>query len=286
MPENETHNTNIVNVGRSGTAGRVFGGATGVIIGVVVGLVVGSLIGFFIANGLNRQEQDKMRAELASARAGGAAQGAGAAKGRQGSANGDDSPQTITEEQITNAITKADQSPQDAELQKKVGQGLLLYASQTGSASFLSDGARILKRAHDLDPKDFKTTVLAGDAQFLVERQGNGDAKLIAEARKLYEAALVAKPDDAVVRTKFGLTYFYDNPPNPQRAISEYRRALQADPRQEMALQSIVAALINTGDLGEAARQLDELEKVNPSNEQLSGLRSQLEQMKNAAKEK
>lgn len=252
-----------------------------------IGVVLGFLAGFFLANGINRAEQEKLRAELASARPGAtAAPGTGSSKGQPSAAPGGDLSQTVTEEQILNAVKKADQSPQDAEMQKKVGQGLMMYASETGNASYLSEGARILKRAHDLDPKDYKTTVLAGDAQFLVERQGGGDAKLIAEARKLYEAALVLKPDDAIVRTKLGLTYFYDNPPNPQRAIGEYRHALQSDPRQEMSLQSLVAALIETGALDEAARRLDELEKMNPSNTELPGLRTQLEQKRNAAKEK
>ena len=251
-----------------------------------LGVVLGFLAGFFLANSINRAEQDKLRAEAATTRAGGAAQGTGSTKGQKGSAPGGELSQTLSEEQIQNAVKKADQSPQEPELQKKVGQGLMLYASETGNASYLLDGARILKRAHELDPKDYKTTVLAGDAQFLVERQGNGDPKLIAEARKLYEEALASKPDDAVVRTKLGLTYFYDQPPNPQRAISEYRRALQTDQRQEMSLQSLVAALIETGALDEAARRLDELAKVNPSNAELSGLRAQLEQKRNAAKEK
>jgi tetratricopeptide (TPR) repeat protein len=257
-----------------------------VIVVGALGVVLGFLAGFFLANGINRAEQDKLRTEIASARANGAAPGSGSGRGQQASASGGELSQSLTEGQIQNAVTKADQSPQDAELQKKVGQGLMMYASETGNASYLSDGARILRRAHDLDPKDFKTAVLAGDAQFLVERQGGGDAKLIAEARKLYEAALAAKPDDAVVRTKLGLTYFYDRPPNPQRAISEYRRALQADPRQEMSLQSLAAALIETGALDEAARRLDELEKMNASNTELPGLRAQLEQKRNAAKEK
>lgn len=252
-----------------------------------LGVVLGFLAGFFLANGINREEQAKLSAELAAVRAGGgAAQGSGAGKGQKASAPGGELSQAVTEEQIQNAVTKADQSPQDSELQKKVGQGLLMYASETGNASYLTDGARILKRAHDLDPKDFKTAALAGDAHFLVERQGGGDVKLIAEARKLYEAALAAKPDDAIVRTKLGLTYFYDQPPNPQRAISEYRRALQADPRQEMSLQSLAAALVETGGLEEAARRLDELEKLNPSNGELPGLRAQLVQKLNAAKEK
>jgi tetratricopeptide (TPR) repeat protein len=257
-----------------------------VIVVGALGVVLGFLAGFFLANGINRGEQEKLRTEVASARAGAPAQGSASGKGQQASAPGGELSQTITEEQILNAVKKADQSPQDTELQKKVGQGLMLYASETGNASYLSDGARILKRAHELDPKDFKTAVLAGDAQFLVERQGGGDTKLIVEARKLYEAALAAKPEDAIVRTKLGLTYFYDSPPNPQRAISEYRRALQADPRQEMTLQSLAAALIETGGFEEAARRLDELQKLNPSNTELSGLRSQLEQKRNAAKEK
>jgi predicted Zn-dependent protease len=88
------------------------------------------------------------------------------------------------------------------------------------------------------------------------------------------------------VRTNLGRTYFFDKPSNPQRAIGEYRRALQADPKQELLLQSLAAALIETGDLEEAARRLDELEKVNPSNTELPGLRTQLEQKRNAAKEK
>jgi tetratricopeptide (TPR) repeat protein len=253
----------------------------------VLGVVLGFIAGFLFTNSINRGEQERLRAELAAARAGGGAtQGVGSGKAQQASATGGELSQSLTEEQILNAVKKADQSPQDAELQKKVGQGLMLYASETSNASYLSDGARILKRAHDLDPRDYQTTVMAGDAQFLVERQGGGDAKLIAEARKLYEAALVAKPEDAVVRTKLGLTYYYDSPPNPQRAIAEYRRALQADPRQEMSLQSLAAALVETGDFEEAARRLDELAKVNPSNAELPGLRAQLEQKRNAAKEK
>jgi tetratricopeptide (TPR) repeat protein len=252
-----------------------------VLIAGAVGILVGFLVGFYLANALNREEQGSLRAQQSPA------QGSGSGKGQQTSAQGGgDLSQSITEEQIQNAVLKADQSPQDAEMQKKVGQGLLMYASQTGNASYLSHGARILKRAHDLDPKDYKTTVLAGDAHFLVERQGNGDPKLIAEARKLYEAALAAQPDDVVVRTKLGLTYFYDRPPDARRAIREYQRALQLDPRQEMALQSLAAALIETGGLDEAAKRLDELEKVNPSNAELPGLRAQLEQKRNAAKEK
>jgi tetratricopeptide (TPR) repeat protein len=261
---------------------------------LAAGLLVGFVVGFALANGINRQEDERLRGELARAKAGGAQQkdsGPSQAPRSQGAAGsqtatgGDDSFPTLTGEQLKNAVAKADASPSDAELQKKVGQALYVYAWQKGDASILPDVARILKRAHDLDPKDYKTTVMAGDALFLVAREG-GDAARLADARKLYEAALDAKPDDAIVRTSLGLTYFYGKPPDARRAISEYRRVLKTDPRQEMALQSIAAALIETGDFAEAESRLGELEKVDPSNSELANLRAQLEQKKNAAADK
>jgi len=271
MPENPSLNTRTV----------VIGAAC---------LVIGFLAGFFLANGINRGEQEKLSAEVASLRAGGAAKEGGKTATQQGggqqtAAPGEDSFPQLTNEQLANAVAKADAAPKDSELQRKVGQALYVYAWQSGNASILPDVARILRRAHDLDPKDFKTTVMAGDAQFLIARS-KSDPQLLVEARKLYETALASQPDDAVVRTSLGLTYFYASPPDTQRAIREYRRALQTDPRQEMSVQSLAAALIETGGFEEAGRRLDELEKLNPSNAELPKLRAQLEQKRNAAKEK
>jgi len=259
---------------------------TKIVIVFVVGAALGFAVGFALANGVNRQEQDKLRAELARAQVGANANGIPATGSKQPTqaASDDASIPTLTDEQLKNAIAKADASPSDAELQKQVGQNLYAYAWMKNKPSILPDVARVLRRAHQLDPKDFKTALMGGDALFLAARDG-GDAKQIADARKLYEDALAIKPDDAESRTKLGMTYFYDNPSDPKRAISEYRRVLQTDPRQEMALQSLAAALIETGSLDEAAKRLDELEKVNPSNQELSNLRAQLEQKKNEAKE-
>ena len=258
-----------------------------VLVAGALGVVLGFLAGFLLANGINREEQEKLRGELAAARAGGAAQGGvSSGKAQQASApGGDGSFPTLTDEQLGNAVKQADADPSNAELQNKVGQALYFYAWEKGNAQILPEVARILKRAHALDPKNYRTTVIAGDAHFLIASR-DGDAAALGEARKYYEAALASRPDDAQVRTNLGRTFFFDKPPNPQRAIGEYRRALQADPRQELALQSLAAALIETGGLEEAARRLDELEKVAPSNTELPGLRAQLEQKRNAAEEK
>ena len=262
---------------------------TKIVLIFLAGTLLGFVVGFALANGINRQEQDKLRAQVAQTRAGGDAKQAGANEksqgGPQSAPGGDDSIPTLTDEQLRNGVSRADASPGDLDLQRKTGQGLFYYVMKTGNTSVLPDVARILKRVHEADPKDYQSTVLAGNAHFLVAR-GGGDARMLGEARKLYEAALADKPDDVIVRTSLGLTYFYDKPPDTPRAIREFRRALQVDPRQEMPLQSLAAALIETGDFDEAGKRLDELERVNPHNPELANLRAQLEQKRNAAKEK
>ena len=81
------------------------------------------------------------------------------------------------------------------------------------------------------------------------------------------------------------MTYFYDKPPDAQRAIREYRRALQAGPHNEIPLQSLADALIETGNLDEAEKPLSELEQANAHNQELARLRAHLEQKRNAGKE-
>jgi tetratricopeptide (TPR) repeat protein len=250
-------------------------------------LVVGFVAGFFLADNVYKEEHRKLNAEVALLREGGgkAAAQSGGQQPQQNPAAGDGSFPTLTDEQLGNAVKQADASPSDVEVQNKVGQALYFYAWEKGNAQILPDVARILKRAHSLDPKNYRTVVLAGDAHFLIASSGD-DTKPLAEARRFYEIALAMQPEDAQVRTNLGRTYFFDKPPDPQRAIREYRRALQSDPKQETSVQSLAAALIETGGFDEAARRLEELEKLNPANAGLANLRAQLEQKRNAAKEK
>src|SRR3712207_7324736 len=56
-----------------------------------------------------------------------------------------------------------------------------LFRSEKGNAQILPEVARILKRAHALDPKNYRTTVIAGDAHFLIATQ-SGDARVLGEA--------------------------------------------------------------------------------------------------------
>ena len=101
----------------------------------------------------------------------------------------------------------------------------------------------------------------------------------IAEMKRLDGAVILEEPDP-----HSGMTYFYDKPPDAQRAIREYRRALQVDPHNAIPLQNIADALIETGNLDEAEKRLNELQQVNANNQELARLRARLEQKRNAGK--
>jgi len=253
------------------------------IIYLAAGLIGGFLIGFIFANSANLGEQESMRAELARLRAG-VAKGERAGAGSNAGLRGDASDAVLSDEELRGAIANGDANPNDIEKQRKIGRGIYLYAMNTGKTALLPDAVRLLRRAHRADPKDYETKVLLAEALFDLGQ--GGDTALIAEARKYFAEALAMKPDDVNVRTELGLTYYFDQPPNPRRAIQEYRRALALDPRHEMTLQSIAAALIVSGETIEAQRRLDELQSVNSSNAALPNLRTQLAQARDTARER
>jgi tetratricopeptide (TPR) repeat protein len=252
----------------------------------LVGLIAGCVIGFFFANSVNRKELEELRAEAARARSNSGRQPqqqqqGGSANGNATNAAGASMP---TEAEMRDLIAKADASSTDTDYQRKVGQGVYMYALSTSNAALMPEAVRLLKRAHEADPKNYETIVLVGNSLFAWGQAA--DASKFGEARVYYNKALASKPDDTNVHTLLGMTYFFGQPSDPERAIKEYRKSLATEPRHEMALQSLASALIATGALAEAQKRIEELQTVNSANAALSNLRAQLAQAKNAAKEK
>ena len=251
----------------------------------LAGLVAGCAIGFFFATSVDRKELENLRAEVARARsaAGAQTQPQGESRGANGNAT-DAAASMPTDDEMRELIVKADASQNDAEYQRKVGQGIYMYALSTGKPTLMPEAVRLLKRAHEADPKNYETTVLVGNSLFALAQAA--DASKYTEARVYYNKALGTKPEDTNVQTLLGMTYFFGQPSDPKRAIKEYRQSLAAAPRHEMALQSLATALIATGAIEEAQQRIGELQTVNAANPALSNLRGQLAQAKNAAKEK
>lgn len=251
-------------------------------------LVAGCVIGFFFATSVDRKELENLRAEVARARRGSGAppppqQTQGESRGAKSSAD-DAAASMPTENEMRELIAKADASKNDAGYQRKVGQGIYMYALGTGKPTLLPEAVRLLRRAHESDPENYETIVLVGNSIFALAQAA--DASKYAEARVYYNKALATKPQDTNVQTLLGMTYFFGQPSDPKRAIKEYRQSLAAAPRHEMALQSLASALIATGAIDEAQKRIEELQTVNAANSALSNLRGQLAQAKNAAKER
>lgn len=243
----------------------------------VAGLVAGFLIGFVFTNATNRRELDEMRGEIARLRS------TTNESGNRPPSTGNPPPR-LTDEEIRNAIARADREPRNVTLQRTLGRGLYLYAREIENAQLLPEAVRLLRRAYELDPRDYETTVMLGNALF--DTGQTSDASAFAEARVYYLRALEARPDDVNVRTDLGSTYFYDRPSDPRRAIEQYRQSLGINPRHEQTLQNLVAALINTRAFTEAEETIARLEDVNSSNTALSDLRAQLQRERTAARER
>lgn len=252
----------------------------------LAGLIAGCAIGFFFANSVNRKEIEGLRGEVARARSNsGGPQSPQPQPGEGRSTNGNASGASMpTEDEMRELIAKADAGSNDADYQRKVGQGVYMYALSTGNPALMPEAVRLLKRAHEADPKNYETTVLVGNSLFALAQAA--DPSKFGEARVYYNKALAAKPDDTNVHTLLGMTYFFGQPSDPERAIKAYRKSLASEPRHEMALQGLASALIATGALAEAEKHIGELQAVNDANAALSNLRAQLAQAKNAAKEK
>jgi tetratricopeptide (TPR) repeat protein len=245
-----------------------------------IGLLAGFIIGFIFANQVNRGQTENARSTAARTQPSEtAAQG-----GDTGTQNSNGSvPGQPSADEVREAIARADARAEDVDLQHKFGMALYRYATQAQNAEFLPDVARMLKRAHDADPKNRDLTVALGNVLFDIGQ--SSDPARFAEARQYYQKALEMKADDVSVRTDLGLTYFFGQPSDPARAIAEYRKSLALDPRHEPTLQNLATALISTGKTQEAQQIIEQLSSLNPANPALSNLRAQMAQSRNRSPE-
>ena len=248
---------------------------------LAAGLILGFAAGFVFADRADRQERERLSAEVARLKGGDRAAGRQpAAQARQ--QQGPDELPDLSEADVRNIVAKADASPADLGLQRLSGNALYYYAFKKNDPSVLPEAARILRRAHEADPADYELLLRLADSLYVVAR--NLDPSRMGEARAALEEALRSKPRDADVIMNIGLTYHFDRPPDTRRAVREYRRALGIDPRHEGALENLALALVAEGDLAGAERAAAELERAAPSSPKLADIRAQLAQKRNAAR--
>jgi tetratricopeptide (TPR) repeat protein len=222
---------------------------------IIIGLLGGFMAGFFFANSVNQGAAVPVAAVQP-----GMPQGAGMPAGHPAvpGAGGGAIPE------VQAAIDKAKQNPNDFESQMKAAE--LYYQIQRfeGAIDFL-------KRANELQPDNYDVLVNLGNSYF--------DAGKYEEAEKTYSKALDKKPDDLNVRTDMGLTFLFRDPPNYDRAITEFKRVLDADPVQVQALQNLTVAYTKKSDKANATATLARLEQADATNEAIPKLRTELEKI-------
>ncbi|MDQ1524686.1 MAG: hypothetical protein QOE47_2610 [Pyrinomonadaceae bacterium] len=183
-------------------------------------------------------------------------------KSAAAAANSNPNGVAATDKEAQDAMASADSKPKDFDLQMNA-------AATFYKLKAFDKAALYLQRAVDLKPKDFDALSAMGNTKY--------DAGDFAAAATFYERALAVQPQNAEVQTDLGNTYFQRQPPDFRRAIEEYRKTLKLNPRHEKALQNIAAAALQLGDKAAAREAVQQLTAVNPNNQYLEGLRSNLD---------
>lgn len=227
----------------------------------VVAVVISFIGGFLLANALNRSEMDVLRAEN------------GRLKNAQTAGANDD----LTEDEIRQRIAEADQNPTNFSFQKSLGLALYRYGVMKQDTGRLEEVARILQRAYELNPKDYEVLVALGNLYFDLGYFKKENDKF-QKAREYYDLALKLRPGDVDVRTDLGIAYFLENPPQNVKAIAEFERSLQENPKHQKTLQFLIQALIKEGKKAEAENYLERLKEIDPNTPTLSEMETQMTQ--------
>ncbi|HLL75177.1 MAG TPA: tetratricopeptide repeat protein [Pyrinomonadaceae bacterium] len=148
--------------------------------------------------------------------------------------------------------------------------GAQMDAAETAyRAERFDDSLGFLLRANELQPDNLNPVVALGHV--------NADAGNYKAAEKWFTAALAKSPDDADVRADLGRVLLLQNPPEYDRAIAEFQRALKVDGRHEPSLQFLSFAYAQKGNVAEARSTLARLEQANPNNQVIPRLREEIE---------
>ncbi len=125
------------------------------------------------------------------------------------------------------------------------------------------------------DPKNVPAWVELGNLYF-----DSGQPK---EAIEAYSQYLAVKPDNADVRTDMAI--MYRNLGDFDRALQEFRKAAQSDPKHVNSRYNIgIVLLHDKQDIKGAIKAWEEYLKVDPMSERANRLRAQMENLKKMAK--
>ncbi|MBA2339175.1 MAG: tetratricopeptide repeat protein [Pyrinomonadaceae bacterium] len=231
----------------------------------IIGVLLGFIIGFMFANSVNQSDTHQHAAQNAlpdttvSQPQTLAGEHPAAASNADGSGAGGMMPD------VQAKIQRAKDEPDNFQAQIEAAE--LYYQIKRFDRAI-----ELLLRANQLRPENYEVVLNLGHANF--------EAKKYTEAERWYTTASIKKPDDINARTGLGLTFLLRQPPELDRAVTEFRRSLEIDPRHEQTLGALTDVLLKKGDAAQAQQTLQLLEQVNPTNTDLATFRSRIEQLR------
>ena len=234
----------------------------------IIAIIVSFIGGFLLANALNRNDLNTLRAENDRL------------KNSQTLTKQNESDLTLSDDEIREKIAEADRNPTNYAFQKNLGLALYRYAAMKQDAQMLMEVGRLLNRAYENNRQDYDVTVALGNIYFDIG-YFQKDNSQFQKAREFYQKALEQKSNDSDVRTDLGLTYFLTNPPENERAVAEFQKSLQINPKHEKTLQVMAQILLSQNNPDEAEKFISRLKEVNSNNQTIPELESQASKLKN-----
>jgi tetratricopeptide (TPR) repeat protein len=231
----------------------------------IIGVLLSFIGGFLLANSLNRNEINGLRADNERM------------KKNQSGVPQNQTDETLSEEELRLKIAEADKSPNNFSYQRNLGLALYRYGAMRQDPNLIAEAARLLQRAYDNNPKDYDVTVALGNSFYDIgffKKELSGFVK----AREFYRTALEQKPNDADVRVDLGLSYYLAEPPELDKAAAELEKALEANPKQERALQFMTQTMIRQNKMAEAEKYLAQLREINPQTPALDEVAARMTQ--------
>ena len=233
----------------------------------IVAVLVSFIGGFLLANALNRNELNNLRADNERL------------KTSQNDSKENQTNMALSDAEVREKIAEADRNPDNFAFQKNLGLALYRYAAMKQDADLMAEIGRLLNRAFELNKQDYEVMVALGNIYFDIG-YFKKDNTQFQKGREFYLLALQQKPNDVDVRTDLGLTYFLSNPPENEKAIAEFQKSLQTNPKHEKTLQIMTQTLLSQNNAAEAEKYLAKLREVNSENQYLPELEKQVAQIK------
>lgn len=221
----------------------------------IIGLLAGLVIGFMGANSLNREALTQTNS-------------LGMTNPNQAMSNLDHGAKDAPPMQggmmpdITEKLEKAKNEPNNFEAQMQAGDMYAQIRRFDKAIEFYDAGVK-------LKPDDFAANIVLANSYF--------DARQFENAEKYYAKALEINPKDVNARTDLATTLVERQNPDFDRAITEFKKSLEVNPKHEPTLYNLGVAYFRIGDKENAQKMLAQLEQANPDSQLIERMRKAIQ---------